>query len=770
MVEASFRVRDYNDKTIDLQVMIKMALWFVTFAFSIWLYRLWTRKLFRIDNVFQVLLLLLIVISCFYSPNMFYSLGAAFSLITIIFLLLLSSSILSNREIARQIIFGGTLVAFLSIIAYFAVPDFGHAKIWVGANHVLSNRLAGICGSANTVGYIAAICLLTLYYYRQYLDRLPAIYWIFVAIDLAALLMSNSRTSMVAMTLAIAVASLAKPTPARLALFFFSVVGVILFFSLVNIQTLATAVSRSGNTEEIATGTGRTAIWSAVIRLIEQRPFFGWGYSSSNFLIPAASGEIGFTVNQAHNAMLEVALSVGLVGLFFFVGLLAMKIFYSFKSAEQLNVALITFLMIDGLTESVAIQGIASTSTIIFATVLALNYNDKRLPRRVEADRPVATGVPALSVKNLAICLVALTALLSAGAASAATYTVQPGQSIQQAVDAAKAGDTIAVEAGQYIERVQVKISGITLKAKGTAVTQGFALRADNVVIDGFEVSNQSTDWPDKFGIFVRGHGNRVVNNYVHDTWSDGIAIAGVTPTDAATSDNIIRGNKIVRAQMSGISVQGQDNIVEDNNISHTLQHPAGRPPVAKDDADGIRYFGSGHIIRNNTIHNIEYDYGSDPNATPHTDCFQTWGPAANITFEHNVCRWPVIAHDKAGGNQSGMVEDLNGPVSNLVFRNNIFSNSYGGINIYGRKAPVTGVVFEHNHWDHVATEAIVLNNAPGAHIAGNVFHEVGGGKDSYLSLDAPSGDAVLEDNNFFMDQGKKTGTWPRDYPHVQTN
>ncbi|WP_330461238.1 right-handed parallel beta-helix repeat-containing protein [Streptomyces sp. NBC_00820] len=63
--------------------------------------------------------------------------------------------------------------------------------------------------------------------------------------------------------------------------------------------------------------------------------------------------------------------------------------------------------------------------------------------------------------------------LLGAGSgafpASAAsrTLTVHPGESIQKAVDAARSGDTVLVQAGTYHESVTVKTSGLTLRGVG---------------------------------------------------------------------------------------------------------------------------------------------------------------------------------------------------------------------------------------------------------------------------------------------------------------
>ncbi|MFS4091502.1 nitrous oxide reductase family maturation protein NosD [Streptomyces sp. AF1A] len=49
------------------------------------------------------------------------------------------------------------------------------------------------------------------------------------------------------------------------------------------------------------------------------------------------------------------------------------------------------------------------------------------------------------------------------------THLVHPGESIQKAVDAAKAGDTVQVLPGTYHESVKVTTPGLTLKGSGTA-------------------------------------------------------------------------------------------------------------------------------------------------------------------------------------------------------------------------------------------------------------------------------------------------------------
>ncbi len=69
-----------------------------------------------------------------------------------------------------------------------------------------------------------------------------------------------------------------------------------------------------------ATLTGRTDVWDAVIELISQKPVLGWGYramwiptNSVTMWVDRRTGEWG--APSAHNAFLEIALELGLVGL-----------------------------------------------------------------------------------------------------------------------------------------------------------------------------------------------------------------------------------------------------------------------------------------------------------------------------------------------------------------------------------------------------------------------------------------------------------------------
>src|SRR5678815_4313504 len=64
-------------------------------------------------------------------------------------------------------------------------------------------------------------------------------------------------------------------------------------------------------------------------------------------------------------------------------------------------------------------------------------------------------------------CLIGWMTFVSPTSVIAKTHLVQPGDSIQAAVDAASPGDMIVVTAGTYRESVKIQADGLTLHAQG---------------------------------------------------------------------------------------------------------------------------------------------------------------------------------------------------------------------------------------------------------------------------------------------------------------
>ena len=305
--------------------------------------------------------------------------------------------------------------------------------------------------------------------------------------------------------------------------------------------------------------------------------------------------------------------------------------------------------------------------------------------------------------------------------------------------------------------RTFVKTSGVY--DCGGAKSEGFDITASNVIVQNCDISTQANG-NDGYGIFVHGGAQRVTirNNRIHDLCRDGIWM------DETVSSVTVDSNKVSRASMAGVNVNGTNGKVLNNDISGTMQYPnrlGGIFAVCANqegaDADAIRFFGRHHLIRGNHLHDIEY--GTVTNVNPHIDCFQTWKNADDILIEGNTCHWPA-----SSAAEIGMIEGKNGPVGTVTIRHNVFANMHQGVNI---GANVGAIVFENNIVDHVAQEVVIFTRAatvtPASSISNNIFYDCGSGNDSYTTSLVP----VVTNNLCRMRSGARCGSYPVDAPAI---
>src|SRR2546422_8445893 len=169
--------------------------------------------------------------------------------------------------------------------------------------------------------------------------------------------------------------------------------------------------------------------------------------------------------------------------------------------------------------------------------------------------------------------------------------SASPWRTIQKAANTLNGGDTVIVIAGTYNERVQVITSGsagklLTFQAQGTVVMQGFNIQASYVKITGFEITNtpgtSPTDRINGSGVYLSGSNNEISNNYTHHSTAAGIYLA------SSTSNGTVSANRVAYGVECGIFIQGTNNLIVSNDISHTRS-------VSNSGADGVRFFASGN-------------------------------------------------------------------------------------------------------------------------------------------------------------------------------
>lgn len=373
LIGAVFRSRAFDGASIDYQIILKLFAALAAIGYAFYLYKTWFSRVVKIDGIFVILTIIWYFITCLWSPSIFYSVASMVTFASIIVLLYMVSAVTSTASIIRNIIWSCTLISFISIVVFYVNPDFGRTKEWMGGEHVAGNRMSGITGAANAMGYIAAFTCLMIYCYWRYLTPyLPKIYLLALAINLMPLLMSDSRSSLLAMILSIGIAFLQPMKPFRLALFFGGISALIAFLSLVDLNVFLAMFSRSGDVSEILTGTGRTEIWAQVIPLIGQKPLQGWGFATTGFYLPL----IQHSAPHAHNMILQILFMTGWIGLLLTLPAIFIKLYYALRAHDQFKVTLIFFLLIQGLTEAGAFRGSVSIATVTLALIFAIPYMD----------------------------------------------------------------------------------------------------------------------------------------------------------------------------------------------------------------------------------------------------------------------------------------------------------------------------------------------------------------------------------------------------------
>ena len=365
--------------------------------------------------------------------------------------------------------------------------------------------------------------------------------------------------------------------------------------------------------------------------------------------------------------------------------------------------------------------------------------------------RPLG-AMPALLLALAGQCLGGVYFVATHGDDANPGTEAKPWKTIQQAADTMLPGDAVTVLEGSYAaQRVAVIRSGrpalpITYQAKGTVVMKGFKVTADHITIRGFEIADTDyVRWHSDVsaGVFVKGRHVVVESNYIHDAALTGIVLAAMPEEPTATSDCVVRNNRLFRNEMAGISLAGRNNLVEGNEIWGSVQyHPKvvaaeGHPAKIRGlDADGMRFFGRGHVIRKNHIHDIKYGPpGIDPaqgdyNDDAHIDCFQTWSdkysePARDIVFEGNLCD-NAAAQQPRETCQGFMIE---GGAENIIIRNNVLK-TFRGVNAIGCKRLI---VVNNTFVSDLVLDpkchpgGVGLKDCPDASIRNNLFYDMPG-------------------------------------------
>lgn len=272
--------------------------------------------------------------------------------------------------------------SFISLLIYFLLPNTA-----IAVNVAGTGRTGGIYGSPNSFGAVAAVgVIVSLSAIRYSKVRVSSLLLnvLLALFSVAGLLISGSRTALVAAILTIAIVFfINKPW---VALSFAVAVatitfGLSLFDSKFDLITLGmSSLSRTTDSSDVRTLTGRLEIWKFAYTQWTTQPWFGFGLGESRKVISQGwANHWGGTTASAHNLVLESLLNVGLVG----TALLAVVVLTTFKKIintdsfrnkeqwilRKMGLSFLLFALIQGITEK-SFGGTASMSTGILAMTI----------------------------------------------------------------------------------------------------------------------------------------------------------------------------------------------------------------------------------------------------------------------------------------------------------------------------------------------------------------------------------------------------------------
>lgn len=323
-------------------------------------------------------------------------------------------------------------------------------------------------------------------------------------------------------------------------------------------------------------------------------------------------------------------------------------------------------------------------------------------------------AIPNIAKKMLVVLIAALFVVSMMffalpGKIYGATTNVNPGDSIQAAIDAAVAGDTIIVAAGTYTEQIIINknltlqgVGGPVIKVPASPVafqfTESGAKWKPVVLAFGGTNSSGSISGADTITVNISGF----VIDGNNQTPTSGYRSAGILLRNAGgtISDNTVQRMYIDGAETFGIIVYGNSNIViSNNNVSGYARCGIG----ANGDSNGISVPNNptpNAVIESNTVtgpgmgvpvtwapNGIQIGWGAkgkvignsvSGNGYPGTD----WtGSGIIIAMSDNVeVDNNTVIQNQTGISVAGYMWDSNGVTANgnLIYGNTVDKNTYG--------------------------------------------------------------------------------------------
>ena len=366
---ATLRMREISDKSIDAQILMKLACLGGMCALALsGAVRISLRRRMPGIAVWLCFLVYMILTSFEAVQPQIALVETISNLATVLFLYAIAQ-MFGARNLVNALIAACFVLCLLSIAAYVLQPQLGRMSDWVNGAFVPTSRLTGVFGTANAAGASAGVGIMLTGLFSGVSRRRP-LFYVLVLPMLLCLIVSNNRMSMFAVGTCFLYVYAMK---GRIGLKF----AVALLLAAIGTLVMASfgdqileGMSRSGSASEITSGTGRTRIWSVVIDLWKDRPLFGYGAGSAKYILPIHP-LLFAAAAHAHNLYLNILFAGGAVGLLLFLAGLVSTLRRTLVIRSHGLVGMLIFYLLYGMTEP-AVGGLVSFVSFGFYAIIVL--------------------------------------------------------------------------------------------------------------------------------------------------------------------------------------------------------------------------------------------------------------------------------------------------------------------------------------------------------------------------------------------------------------
>jgi len=293
---------------------------------------------------------------------------------------------------------------------------------------------------------------------------------------------------------------------------------------------------------------------------------------------------------------------------------------------------------------------------------------------------------------------------------------------IQEAINAAKAGDTIFVKAGTYNEEwvsVNKSVSLVGDNQKSlvyyhTAV--GFIVTTNNVHISGFTI--MSSEAMQGYAISISNSSDCIVENNLIENNCVGISVYG------SSSGNTISGNTLEHNERSIELIDSPGNTISDNNITGAL-------------VSGISLdSSSGNIVSGNRISDLEDGMGA----------LMLWKSSNNLISRNLLFGGNPMLMINCSSNilsENFVMDSEYGIVVGVSSNNKIYGNYFINVTQLILDTEISAGLPSENSWDN-GVEGNYWSNYEGTDADGDGIGDsaqvlYGNNQDNYPLMDYPS-------------------------------